>query len=561
MKFQKVLLSTLMVLVLVMSLGIVSAQDMGDPVEMVIVLSNTQAEDPIEFESTRLLVQNMRELGMNVEHKAVPWATYSNIVWFNRLNEPEAFGGDGWQMTAWRMVARPERMDPDEFVFNLFHSSTAEQGYNFVGYNNPDYDALAEAQRAETDSEARRDLIYQAQALVAEDVPYVYVAHPSIPQLIRTDVWDPASIVDAQGIGVQNFWTWIGLTPVGDQADILTNTGDDLLAINPLYISGDAPSRLTELIWDRVMRIGPDGLTQPWAAESVVWEDDTTVLITLREGMTWHDGEPVTAEDVAYSFAVPNTDESPMYAPFTRRIVETEVIDELSLRFTLNEPWVAFETASLAKVNIIPKHIWEPIIDDLITQEDANAESLTDNDALTKIGSGPFRYVDWQEGEIAILEAYSDHFSAPNASRFIMRILPNQEAILGQIQTGELNFVREFEGDSSILTEIADGDPAIELFASPDLGFRFFGFNTRFAPFDNVTLRQAVAQVMPKESIIRNIFKGFGASADSYVSVAIDYWHNPELPQYAFDIDAARGHLEAAGFVWDDAGVLHYPAG
>ena len=561
MKFQKVLLSTLMVLFLVLSLSIVSAQEMGDPVEQIIVLSNTQAEDPIEFESTRLLVQNMRELGLNVEHKAVPWATYSNIVWFNRLNEPEAFGGDGWQMTAWRMVARPERMDPDEFVFNLFHSSTAEQGYNFVGYNNPEYDSLAEAQRAETDSEARRDLIYQAQALVAEDVPYVYIAHPSIPQLIRTDVWDPASIVDAQGIGVQNFWTWIGLTPLGDQGDILTNTGDDLLAINPLYISGDAPSRITELIWDRVMRIGPDGLTQPWAAESVVWEDDTTVLITLREGMTWHDGEPVTSEDVAYSFAVPNTDESPMYAPFTRRIVETEIIDDLSLRFTLNEPWVAFETASLAKVNIIPKHIWEPIIDDLMTQEDANAESLTDNDALTKIGSGPFRYVDWQEGEIAILEANPDHFAAPNASRFIMRILPNQEAILGQIQTGELNFVREFEGDSSILTEIADGDPGIELYASPDLGFRFFGFNTRFAPFDNVTLRQAVAQVMPKESIIRNIFKGFGASADSYVSVAIDYWHNPDLPQYAFDIEAARAHLEEAGFVWDADGVLHYPAG
>jgi peptide/nickel transport system substrate-binding protein len=48
-----------------------------------------------------------------------------------------------WQMTAWRIVARPERMDPDEFVFNLFHSSTAPAGFNFVGYVNPEYDDRA----------------------------------------------------------------------------------------------------------------------------------------------------------------------------------------------------------------------------------------------------------------------------------------------------------------------------------------------------------------------------------------------------------------------------------
>lgn len=559
MKTRNVLVILLLLTVMAMSLTVANAQSMGEPVERIVVLSNTQAEDPIEFESTRLLVQNMRQLGLDVEHRAVPWATYSDIVWFNRLNEPEVSGGDGWQMTAWRMVARPERMDPDEFVFNLFHSSTAESGYNFVGYNNPEYDALAEAQRGETDPEARRELIFEAQALIANDVPYVYLAHPSLPQLVRTDVWDASTIVDAQGIGIQNFWTWINMTPLGDQKDILTNTGDDLLAINPLYIAGDAPSRLTELIWDRVMRIGPDGLAEPWAAESVEWQDDVTVVVKLREGMLWHDGNPVTAEDVQFSFEVPNSGESPMYAPFVRRITNIEIVDDLTLVFTLNEPWVAFEIASLAKVNIIPKHIWEPIIADLMTKDDANAESITDNDPANKIGSGPFRYALWQEGEVAILEANPDHFSPPQANRFIISILPNMESVLGQIQTGELNFVREFEGDSSILQELADADPNIDLFASPDLGFRFFAFNTRFAPFDDLTIRQAVAQVIPKESIIQNIYKGFGVPADSYVSVAIDFWHNPNLPQYAFNIEAARATLEAAGFTWDADGKLHYP--
>ncbi len=558
-KWQFSLKTLIAILVLVLLTSVAVAQE-GTPVESIIVLSNTQAEDPIEFESTRLLVENMRQLGLDVEHKAVPWAQYSNTVWFNRLAEPEALGGEGWQMTAWRMVARPERMDPDEFVFNLFHSSTAEAGYNFVGYNNPEYDALAESQRAETDPEARRDMIFQAQALVAEDVPYVYIAHPSLPQLVRTDVWDPESVVDAQGIGIQNFWTWTSLTPLGDQKTIVTNTSDDLLAINPLYISGDAPSRITELIWDRVMRIGPDGLAQPWAAESVVWEDDVNVLVTLRDGMLWHDGEPVTVEDVKYSFEVPTTGESPMYAPFVSRIANIEIVDDSSLRFTLTEPWVAFEIAALAKLNIIPKHIWEPIIEDLMTQEDANAESLTDPVSAPPIGSGPFKFVAWEVGETAILEANPDHFAPPAAEGWVIRILPNAESALGQIGTGELNFLREWEGDSGILSEIAEGDPNISLYASPDLGFRFFAFNNRFAPFDNTTLRQAVAHVIPKESIVNNIFKGFAVPADSYVSLAIDYWHNPELPQYAFSIDDARALLEEAGFTWDADGNLLYPA-
>ncbi|MBZ0298381.1 MAG: twin-arginine translocation pathway signal protein [Anaerolineae bacterium] len=561
MKWQrsyKPLLSVLVLAVVLLGLTSVAFAQSGAPVDPIVVLSNTQAEDPIEFETTRLLVENMRQLGLQVEHKAVPWAQYSDTVWFNRLETPEAEGGTGWQMTAWRMVARPERMDPDEFVFNLFHSSTAESGYNFVGYINPAYDALAEAQRGETNQDARREEIFQAQELIANDVPYIYVAHPSLPQLVRTDIWDPESIVDAQGIGIQNFWTWTGMTPLGDQKTIITNTGDDLISINPLYIAGDAPSRITELVWDRLMRIGADGLAQPWAAESVEWEDETNVIIKLRSGMMWHDGEPVTVDDVKFSFEVPNSGESPMYAPFTRRITNIEILDDSTLRFTLNEPWVAFEVASLAKVNLIPKHIWEPLITDLMTKED-NAEGLT-IDQAPAIGSGPFKFVDWKEGETAILEANKEHFSPPKADGWVIKILPNQESALGQIQTGELNFLREWEGDSQVLQEVADADPNITLYASPDLGFRFFAFNLRFPPFDNVALRQAVAHVMPKDSIVKNIFKGFAVPADSYVSKAIDYWHDPNLPQYNFSIDEGRQVLTDAGFTWDAEGMLHYPA-
>ncbi|MBC7810512.1 MAG: twin-arginine translocation pathway signal protein [Burkholderiales bacterium] len=542
---HKLLAVLLTLVVLVLGVSVVAAQ--GEPVEPVVVLSNVQAADPIEFETTRLLVENMRALGLEVEHRAIPWEQQSELVWFSR---------DAWQMTAWRMVARPERMDPDEFVFNLFHSSTAENGYNFVGYINPDYDALAEGQRGETDQEARRDMIFQAQALIAEDVPYVFVAHPQLPYVVRTDVWDINTVVDQQGIGIKNFWSWIGMAPLTDQRTIITNTGDELVSINPLYIAGDAPSRVTELIWDRLMRIGPDGLAQPWAAESVEWTDPTHVTVTIREGMMWHDGQPVTAEDVRFSFLSPQTGEAPMYAPFVARISDIEIVDDTTLNFTLTEPWAAFEVAALSKLNIIPMHIWEPILADLADTED-NAESYQEE---MPIGSGPFKYVAWQPGESIILEANPDHFSPPAADGFIMRIIPNAESALGQIQTGEINVLTEWEGDASVLADVVANDPTLELFASPDLGFRFYAFNLRLAPFDDIAVRRAVAHTMPIEAVIANIYKGYAVPADSYVSLAIEYWHNPDLPQYDFDIEGARQILADAGYTWDADGHLLMPA-
>ena len=123
----------LMVLALVVP---VSSQTMGEAVPPIVVRSVTQAERPIEYETTRLVVENMRELGLDVEHRAIPWAQLIDEIWYTRT------GDEAWEMTYWRMVGRPERSDPDEFTYNLFHSSVRDGGYNFVGYNNAEYDAL-----------------------------------------------------------------------------------------------------------------------------------------------------------------------------------------------------------------------------------------------------------------------------------------------------------------------------------------------------------------------------------------------------------------------------------
>ena len=567
-KLVSIALLALMMLALALP---VTSQTMGEMVPSIIVHSVTQAERPIEYETTRLVVENMRELGLEVEHRAIPWAQLIDEIWYSRTVDSAA-ADRPFQMTHWRMVGRPERSDPDEFTYNLFHSSVRDGGYNFIGYNNPAYDALAEAQRVEVgDREARLDIICEAQQIIRNDMVNAYFIHPLTPQVVNTSVFNPDSITTQAGIGVHNFWTWIGIEPTSDEGKtLITSTTSFLNSFNPLEIAGDAPSRVTEMTWDRLMRINPIGVPEPWAAESVVWEDPLNVVVTLRAGMKWHDGEDVQSDDAAYSFeaALAGTmqtkegeerfqPEAPDYYPFASNVANIEIIDDLSLRFTLNTPSAAFETSSLAKLNLIPKHIWEPIINDLLTQDDADVDSIQEE---IPIGSGPFKYVAFDVNEFVFLEAFDDHWARPQIDAWIMNVLPNQEATLGQIQAGEMNFLWEWPGDPGVLQNIVEENEHLDLFSAISIGFNYFAFNVRYAPFDDVTFRQAVAHTIPQEFIIDNIFNGLAAPADSFVSAALEYWRQCEdLPTYDFSIEGARALLEGAGYSWDDEGRLHYP--
>ena len=523
-----------------------AAPAVAEPIRTIELITRPQAAQPAEFQFVQLIAQEWRKLGLDVEVSVMPWEQMSEVVWFNR---------DKWDTTAWQMVGRPERSDPDEIVFNLFHTSTAEKGFNFIGYQNPEYDALVEEQRITLDPEARRELVRKAQAMLAEDQPNMMLAHPQSTYAFNAAVWNPDSIVDQSGIGIRNTWTYIQAEPVGDQRDLILNSSDNVRAINPLYISGGTDSWITELLWDRLMRIGPDGLPQPWAATGYEWIDDTTIRVTLREGMTWHDGQPVTPEDVKFSFEAAASGEAPMYGPFVTNVTGIE-IEGNDITFTLAQPSAAFLTASLSKINLIPKHIWEPVIEEQKGLE-TNAESYQEE---TPIGSGPYRFVSWSANEEVVLAANADHFAAPKADRWILRIVPNVEAALGMLRSGEINFLSDFPGDPSVLQAAAAEDPNLRVVSTVDIGFRYVAFNHRRPPFNDPAFRKALSTAVDRRLIVGAAFRGFAVPSNSVVSPALAFWHNEETNAMEAGIEQAQAILEAAGYRVID-GRLNYPEG
>jgi peptide/nickel transport system substrate-binding protein len=524
------------------------AQGANERVRKIVLISWPQGANPQGFQASQLIAQVWRQLGLEVEIRSLPWQQHVQVVW----NERER-----WDASMWRMVGRPERSDPDELVYNLFHSSTAPKGFNFVGYNNPEYDRIAEQQRQTMDQEKRRGFVREAQKIFARDQISAFLVHPTHVKAFNKNVWDENSIVTQSGIGLRNFWTFVGATPKGAEKQMVLNAGEPVLAINPLFIAGSTSSWVTELLWDRLARVGADGLPQPWAAEKLTWVNDTTVDATLRSGMTWHDGKPVTPEDVIYSFEAPAMgDKVPMYRPFVADIAKMEKTDDRTVRFTLKQPNAAFVTASLAKINLIPKHVWEPVMKELMGKPE-NAEALQNP---SPIGSGPFKLVRARMQEEIVLDRNEKHWAAPKMERWILRIVPNPEATLGMLRKGELNFLADYGGDPEVLEKLAKENPQIVVKSEIDLGFEYVAFNLRRPPFDDADFRRALSLAIDRNVMVQAAWNGYAVKANSHVSPALKYWHEPSVDDFKTSIRAAKDALQKAGYRVV-GGRLHYPAG
>lgn len=519
----------------------------GDEIRQLVLLSRPQAAQPQEFQTIQLIAQELRKLGLDIKVQVMPWEQMSDFVWYERGK---------WDMSAWQMIGRAERTDPDELTYNVFHSSTAENGYNFVGYKNPSYDEIAAAQREEIDPDKRQALVYKAQEIIANDQPIMNLVHPRLPYVFNKDVWDEKSVVEQAGIGIKNFWSFIGITPLGEKKDILLNSADNVQSINPLYISGGTDSWITELVWDRLVRVGPDGLPKPWLAESYNWVDGKTIDVTLREGAKWHDGTPVTLDDVIFSFTMPQGEKAPMYKPFVSNIEAIEKTGERALRFKLKAPSAPFVVATLAKMNIIPKAVWEKKVAALEGKPET-AESVQEEKPL---GSGPFRFVRWLTNEEVVLEANPDHFSKPKAQRWILRIVPNTEAALGMLKSGELNFLSDYAGDPKLLEQLVQATPSLKLVTTTELGFRYVAMNARRAPFDDPAFRRALSTAIDRRLIVGAAFKGYAVPANSVIAPVMTFWHNPAVTDFPTGLDKAQAILKDAGYTLE-GGRLHYPDG
>ncbi|MFN4101938.1 MAG: ABC transporter substrate-binding protein [Pararhodobacter sp.] len=509
----------------------VLAQDRVPPVE---ILTTTEAYDPIRYESAYIVAEAWAELGLDVTVTPLEFRTLLDRFYSEQNFQATILGWSG----------RIDRLDPQFYLGTLDSRQTGLGGNNAGGYSNPEYDALFDAQSREFDIDERQRLVQEAQDLYMPDVPVVILFHRD--EVVAYNHTAFTNMNAMPGEGLYSEWVPMQAEPVGDRRTLRIGGPQEPDNVNPLASTSVWGWKWMRLYYDRLVRLSPEVEPVPWMAESVEALDDTTVEVVLREGLTWHDGEALTASDVAFTFQYYMDSTYSYFDSYLAPIASVEATDERTVVFTLSEPSAPFATITLSQIPILPEHIWGSI---------DNPEDLTPEQIPT-VGSGPFTYGQYNRGEIMTLGVFEDHFHADEIAvdgvEFI--IYADAEGVFTGMQTGQVDMTAWRMEPGQI--PLAEGNEALTVVSVPDFGYFHFTFNLREAPFDDRAVRRALTMAMDRERMVNVLLDGRGEVGTTVVAPVNAFWHNPFVERFDFDMDAARAELEEAGYSWDSEGRL-----
>ncbi len=309
--------------------------------------------------------------------------------------------------------------------------------------------------------------------------------------------------------------------------------------LNPYtYVSGFPGWNLMMLQYDALMQFDLNGEPQPWLAETVTPSADLTVWeITLAEGVTWHDGMPVTAADVEFTFSYFVDNAAGRFARDLKGVESVVVDGDLGLTVTLSGPNPSFELAVLADVPILPKHVWEGI------------ESPTDHayDISTNIGSGPYMLTGFTEDQSYRFAANPDYFrGAPEVDELVVVVFGDDSGPLAAIRSGEIDVI--FERVSPEQIELLDAQDPIDISQGPEFTTQMINFDTSKAPFSDLAVRQAMALAIDKSTVVDILYLGAA-------TIGSPGWVHPGKTVYNTDV-VAQFDPAAANKLLDDAGYL-----
>lgn len=516
-----------------------STSDPADLVPPIEFWIRTQSV-PIPYEAGLMITENWRELGFEVDPQTQEWAFLS----------AEGMKAHNHQAFMVRWGGKPERVDPYHWLFSMHHSSNAgEGGYNIAGYLNPAYDALAEEFAGSIDTDARREAAGKMQDLLARDVP-----QPPMFTLHLTNAYNEAeftNLVPGIGVGVYNFWNFTSITPKTE--DTILNLGEvsDITLLNPLVTKSGHDIYMLKNIYDPLVRLDENGRPVNWLASNIEYLDERTVAVELRDDFAFHDGEPLTVEDVKFTFDFAKEVNSPTYSAHIRNIASVEITGPNSLVFNLSDSYAPFVSNTLSQCLILPEHIWG------VLYAEEGVEGVLKNDNLPPVGSGPFIFDYWRPNEEFALKANRDYVRPPKI-----------DGIIRTPYTQTLGLVQGLIADEVELTSASlqpldiqelKKNPDIAVVEFPDAESYLIHYNLRRPPFDDVHIRRALTSAIPRDLIVSAVLDGGGGHTFSLVPENNDFWHNEDVERLDFDMDRARMILEDAGFTWDKEGRIHYP--
>ncbi|WP_202913111.1 ABC transporter substrate-binding protein [Acuticoccus sediminis] len=262
------------------------------------------------------------------------------------------------------------------------------------------------------------------------------------------------------------------------------------------------------------------------------WEriSDTQVRFHLRDDIVFHDGEPLTAEDVVYSIERITDPEfaSPQLGQFNK-ITGAEAEDEHTVVLTTDGPYPVL-LPQLVKLSIVPKHVVEEVGNDAFNQN--------------PVGSGPYKFTEWRRGVSVTLTKNGDYWGEPGVfETAIFRAVPDGATRLANLQAGSADLVVTLDSDQAAQIE-GSGSAKPLIVQTERVGY--FALNSTKPPLDDERMRRAIALAIDKEGIVDGILAGGEVVVGELVSPAAFGWIDGIEP-FPYDPEEAERLIAEVG--------------
>lgn len=494
--------------------------------------------DPVRYEAAHMIADAWQELGLTVEVEAMPFPDLIHRVQHRQDFDAAIMGWSG----------RADRLDPQFFLGLLDAHQSGLRGNNVSGYANPEFDALFHEQASTFDPSKRRELVHAAQEIASRDVPIAVLNYRDT--VVGHSLTTFNDLVSVPSDGFYSEWAMMSAKPLTDRTRLRIGGHQAYDNFNPVGSTTGWGWRWMRLYYDFLVRLDPNSKPQLWAAAAIDIVGDASIEVQLRDGMKFHDGMPVTAQDVAFSFEYLRNSGYSYFDGYLSELKQVEVVAPLTVRFTLNSPSASFVTTALSQVAILPRHIWETI----------EAPTSIAPAAVPVVGSGPFRFTEHDPGWSMSLDTFDEHFAADNVAISGVDFLFyfDNAAVVSALISGEIDITAG--KIDPWLTPSVEAARGVGLMAAHDIGFNLVSYNTRRHVFGDVMFRRALTQAIDLERIAHVLLEGRATVGRGLIAPVNSFWHNPKIGQLTFDMDAARTKLLAAGFGWDPEGQLMMPA-
>ncbi|HLR75125.1 MAG TPA: peptide-binding protein [Virgibacillus sp.] len=314
----------------------------------------------------------------------------------------------------------------------------------------------------------------------------------------------------------------------------------------PTHLNDTASGDIVDVMFSSLLQTDEEIDLQPDVAEDYEISDDgLTYTFYLRDGVTFHDGEPLTAEDVEFTYNIFIDEDytGPRAGTFIN-LDEVVAVDEHTVEFHLSEVDARFITAMT--YGILPKHILG----------DVPAEELEEHDFISNpIGSGPFKFDEWVDGQYVSLTAFDDYYEGrPHLDSLTLKIVGDQNALMAQIEAGDVDF-GGVPADNYPTAEGWEEDGLVKLDSTLGFQYNYLGFNLRHDMFKDKETRQAIAHALDRQLIIDELAHGQGEVAHGPVS-PLSWAYPDEMPEFEYDVEKAKELLAEAGWEEGADGIL-----